>query len=82
MKTSKLITLSLFALCFIGIIVDSSFASPVPNGGCNPCCATAAVTREALVSEVARVHSVESHIDTSQGGTCVIVKFPSPPAES
>jgi len=31
----------------------------------------------ALVSEVARVHSVESRIDTSQGGTCVIVKFPS-----
>ncbi len=33
----------------------------------------------ALVSEVARVHSVESRIDTSQGGTCVIVKFPSAP---
>lgn len=47
MKTSKLIILSLFALCLTGIIVDSSFANSAPNGGPNPCCATAAVTREA-----------------------------------
>ncbi len=54
MKTSKLVTLTFLAIGIAGIILGSSLARPAPSADClgNPCCATAAVAKEASRHEV------------------------------
>lgn len=51
MKTSKVLILSLFALGIAGVILCSSPAGQASGDGLNPCCATAAATKEAARHE-------------------------------
>ncbi len=55
----------------VGRVFDRFYRAETGNAG-----VSGAGLGLALVAEVARVHSVESHIDTSQRGTCITVRFP------